>query len=41
MTIYVTPDQERRLRKLHERTHVPIAVYVRQGIDLALKKAGG
>jgi len=41
ITVYITPDQDRRLRRLHERTHVPIAVYVRQGIDLILKKAGG
>ncbi len=40
MTVYVTPDQLRRLRKLHARTQVPIAVYVRQGIESMLKKAG-
>jgi predicted DNA-binding protein len=41
ITVYITPEQDRRLRRLHERTMVPIAAYVRQGIDLVLKKAGG
>ena len=35
-TIYVTPEQSERLRLLHERTKVPIAVYIREGIDLVL-----
>ena len=36
-TIYITPEQADRLRLLHERTKVPIAVYIREGIDLVLK----
>ncbi len=36
-TIYITPEQADRLRVLHERTKVPIAVYIREGIDLVLK----
>ena len=36
-TIYVTPEQYDRLKLLHERTKVPIAVYIREGIDLVLK----
>ena len=36
-TIYVTPGQAERLKMLHERTHVPVAVYIREGIDLVLK----
>jgi hypothetical protein len=35
-TIYVTPEQSDRLRLLHERTKVPVAVYIREGIDLVL-----
>ncbi|MGZ3417913.1 MAG: ribbon-helix-helix domain-containing protein [Polyangiales bacterium] len=37
-TIYITPEQNERLKILHERTKVPIAVYIREGIDLALAK---
>jgi ribbon-helix-helix protein len=36
-TIYVTPEQSERLRLLHERTKVPVAVYIREGIDLVLR----
>ncbi len=36
-TIYITPDQNDRLKLLHERTKVPIAVYIREGIDMVLK----
>ena len=37
-TIYITPEQNDRLKQLHERTKVPIAVYIREGIDLVLLK---
>jgi predicted DNA-binding protein len=37
-TIYITPDQNDRLKLLHERTKVPVAVYIREGIDLVLEK---
>jgi hypothetical protein len=37
-TIYVTPEQSERLRLLHERTKVPVAVYIREGIDLVLRE---
>jgi predicted DNA-binding protein len=37
-TIYITPEQNDRLRQLHERTKVPISVYIREGIDLVLAK---
>jgi hypothetical protein len=40
MTVYITPTQDRKLRKLNARTKVPIAESIRQGIDLMLKKAG-
>ena len=39
-TIYVTPEQSERLRMLHERTKVPVAVYIREGIDLVLRQYG-
>lgn len=37
-TVYITPEQDARLKLLHERTRVPIAVYIREGIDLVLEK---
>ena len=37
-TIYITPEQNERLKVLHERTHVPVAVYIREGIDLVLDR---
>ena len=39
-TIYVTPEQSEQLRLLHERTKVPVAVYIREGIDLVLRQYG-
>ncbi len=39
-TIYVTPEQDERLRVLHQRTKVPVAVYIREGIDLVLRQYG-
>ncbi len=41
ITVYITPEQDQRLHRLHDRTKVPIAEYIRQGIDLILKKRGG
>lgn len=35
-TVYLTPAQHARLKQLHARTKVPIAEYIRQGIDLVL-----
>ena len=40
-TIYITPEQNEKLKILHERTKVPIAEYIRQGIDLILEKHQG
>jgi predicted DNA-binding protein len=37
-TVYITPEQNVRLKQLHERTKVPVAEYIRQGIDLVLQK---
>ncbi len=36
-TIYITPAQSERLKMLHQRTKVPVAVYIREGIDMVLK----
>ncbi len=37
-TIYITPEQNEQLKTLHEKTKVPIAEYIRQGIDMILKR---
>ena len=37
-TVYITPEQDERLKKLNERTKVPVAEYIRQGIELVLEK---
>jgi predicted DNA-binding protein len=37
-TIYITPEQNEKLKLLHERTKVPVAVYIREGIDLVLRQ---
>ena len=37
-TVYVTPEQNEALHLLHNRTKVPVAVYIREGIDLVLAK---
>jgi predicted DNA-binding protein len=37
-TIYITPEQSERLKQLHEKTKVPVAEYIRQGIELVLEK---
>jgi predicted DNA-binding protein len=40
-TIYITPEQAERLKLLNERTKVPVAEYIRQGIDLVLDQYRG
>ncbi len=37
-TIYITEQQQDRLKELNERSKIPIAEFIRQGIDLILKK---
>jgi len=37
-TIYITPEQNERLKLLHDKTKVPVAEYIRQGIDMVLEK---
>jgi hypothetical protein len=40
-TVYITPEQGEALKLLHQRTRVPVAEYIRQGIDLVLEKYRG
>lgn len=37
-TVYITPEQNERLKQLHDKTKVPVAEYIRQGIDLVLER---
>jgi predicted DNA-binding protein len=37
-TIYITPEQNEMLKLLNQKTKVPVAEYIRQGIDLVLEK---
>jgi len=37
-TVYITPEQDEALKKLNARTKVPIAEYIREGIDLVLAR---
>ncbi len=37
-TVYITPEQRESLKLLHDRTKVPVAVYIREGIDLVLQR---
>ena len=37
MTVYLTKDQLEKLKELRARTKIPVAEYVREAIDLALK----
>ena len=37
-TVYITPEQDELLKLLNQKTKVPVAEYIRQGIDLVLDK---
>ena len=37
-TVYITQDQSEKLKLLNEKTKVPVAEYIREGIDLVLEK---
>jgi hypothetical protein len=37
-TIYITPEQNDLLKVLNQKTKVPVAEYIRQGIDMVLEK---
>ena len=37
-TVYITKAQSEKLKQLHTRTKVPVAEFIRQGIDMILKE---
>ena len=37
-TVYITPEQNERLKLLNKKTKVPIAEYIREGIDMVLDR---
>jgi predicted DNA-binding protein len=37
-TIYITEEQDQKLKELSRRTKVPVSVYIREGIDLILER---
>ena len=37
-TVYLTPEQDQTLKLIKEKTAVPMAEIIRQGIDLAIEK---
>ena len=37
-TVYITQDQNEKLKLLNKKTKVPVAEYIREGIDLVLEK---
>ena len=37
-TIYITPEQNERLKLLNQRTLRPVASYIREGIDMVLER---
>ena len=37
-TVYITPEQNEKLKQLNEKTKVPVAEYIRQGIDMVLER---
>lgn len=36
-TVYITPEQNDRLKQLNAKTKVPVAEYIRQGINMVLE----
>jgi hypothetical protein len=37
-TVYITEEQNQLLKELNRRTKVPVAEFIREGIDLILEK---
>lgn len=37
-TVYITEDQQNLLKELNLRSKVPVAEFIRQGIDLVLER---
>lgn len=40
-TVYITEEQNEKLKQLNDKTRVPIAEYIRQGIDMILARHKG
>ena len=36
-TVYITEEQNQKLKKLSQKTKVPVAEYIRQGVDIVLE----
>lgn len=37
-TVYITQEQNEKLKVLNQKTKVPVAEYIREGIDLVLER---
>lgn len=37
-TVYITEEQNQKLKLLNQKTKVPVAEYIREGIDLVLHR---
>lgn len=37
-TVYITEEQNEKLKLLNKKTKVPVAEYIRQGIDLVIER---
>jgi len=37
-TVYITQEQNEKLKALNQKTKVPVAEYIREGIDLVLER---
>ncbi|MBN2493596.1 MAG: ribbon-helix-helix domain-containing protein [Deltaproteobacteria bacterium] len=37
-TVYITQEQSEKLKLLNSKTKVPVAEYIREGIDLVLER---
>lgn len=37
-TVYITAEQSEKLKQLNLKTKVPVAEYIREGIDLVLER---
>ncbi|MFH1223016.1 MAG: ribbon-helix-helix domain-containing protein [Pseudomonadota bacterium] len=37
-TVYITEEQDRALKELNGKSKVPVAQFIREGIDLVLEK---
>ena len=37
-TVYITPEQNERLKLLSQKTRIPVASFIREGIDLVLER---